>query len=510
MEIKPKSNTRGGARPGAGRKPKVDPQARSFETAMPSYDRPIVYLTGMEARKELPEWDRKRLMASARWVVNNSGIAARIVRGISRYSVGNGLTPQARTADSAWNKAAEQLFEDRVATDAFAFDKSGTVNFYESQRMIVEQVVTDGDFFAQLTTSQSGNAMARFFSAEYCCNWAASDEKQGWFDGVQVSADGKPIQYRILADPARQDSPVTDIYAEDLIHIRKTHRFGFLRGVSWLCSSVHRIQDLREMMESEQLAAKMNSKIGLVIESPDAGNIGLGSSMRKVTTASSSDTVTLDRLTSGVGSVQLKPGEKLQAHTFDRPNVNFSSWTEFMIREIAWSCGISPELLWNMSGVGGAVARHILQDAEVFFADIRQMLEYQYCRRFWRYWIWHAIKAGDLPYPGDDWWRVDWISPQKLTVDNGRDGKLRLDLVRAGLLSRKRYFAELGQDNEDELEDVIRDACLRKKMVGEIALEMGVEMTPDEVFPPAPGTTHIFPEPPAPGDAPDGSQPSKL
>lgn len=474
---------------GAGRKPK-DPQARSFEETAPTYNRPQVYLTSIEAKNELPAWDRMKLLKSARWLLNNSGLAQRIVRGISRYSVGSGLVPQARTSDREWNKRAEQLFEDRVATDAFAFDKSAAVNFYEAQRMIVEQMVTDGEMFAQLDKSEAGNAMARFITAEYVGDQSNNDAESGFHDGIKVNEDNKPVFYRVLSNPIKQNADYIDVPAADMIHIRKLHRYGFLRGVSWLCSSVSRIQDLRTMMENEQLAANLNSKIGIVIESQDAGNIGLGSSLRKVTTGTTEE-VTFDRLTAGTGSVQLKPGEKLSAHTFDRPNVNFSNWMEYMVREIAWSAGISPELIWNMSGVGGAVARHILQDAEVFFSDIRQVLEFQFCRRFWRYWIWNAIRTGELPYPGDDWWRSDWIAPQRLTVDTGRDGKLRLDLVRAGLLSPQRYFNELGQDSDTELEDIIRNAAVRKRMVGEIAAEEGVRLTVEEVFPPAPGSPPI-------------------
>jgi capsid protein len=240
-EIKAKSN-RGGVRVGAGRKPK-DPQARSFEETAPTYNRPQVYLTSIEAKNELPAWDRMKLLKSARWLLNNSGLAQRIVRGISRYSVGSGLVPQARTSDREWNKRAEQLFEDRVATDAFAFDKSAAVNFYEAQRMIVEQMVTDGEMFAQLDKSETGNAMARFITAEYVGNQSNDDAQSGFHDGIKVNSDNKPVVYRVLSNPTRQDVGYTDVPAADMIHIRKLHRYGFLRGVSWLCSAVSRIQD---------------------------------------------------------------------------------------------------------------------------------------------------------------------------------------------------------------------------------------------------------------------------
>jgi hypothetical protein len=47
----------------------------------------------------------------------------------------------------------------------------------------------------------------------------------------------------------------------------------------------------------------------------------------------------------------------------------------------------------------------------------------------------------------------------------------------------------LGEDSETQMEDIIREAARRKKMVVEIAAEEGVELTLQEVFPPAPGAS---------------------
>lgn len=481
---------RGGKRPNAGRPRKQGPQNVAFEDARPSYDRPQVWIGTLDARKELTTGDRMELLKNARWAVSNHPYAARIIRGIARFAVGNGLVPQAKTSDSTWNKQAEQLFEDQCCTDPFAFDKSATLNFYTAQAAILEQVACDGDFFSQLTTSADGRAMARFISAE-CVGDNTFQMDEGWHDGVLVNADNRPIAYRVLKDPATTNGEYTDVPADDIQHFRRIHRFGFLRGVSWLCSSVNRLQDWREAITNELLSAKLNSKIALTIESQDAANIGLGAKLVK-RESDTGDRQNFDQLGRGIITAQLRPGERMNAHSFDRPNANFEPFINFLAREIAWGVGVSPELIWTIAGVGGTATRYVLQDAECFFGELRQMLEYQFCRRFWRYWVWHAVQRGDLKNPGSDWWRVEFIPPQRLTVDTGRDGKLRLDLVRSGLLSRKRYFNELGQDSDNEMDDIIRDAAKRKKRIQEIASEEGVELNEQEVFPPAPGGAPIM------------------
>jgi len=204
-------------------------------------------------------------------------------------------------------------------------------------------------------------------------------------------------------------------------------------------------------------------------------------------------TIALDKLVPGVGTVQLAKGESLKAHTFDRPNSNLPTFVDYLSREIAYSVGVSPEVIWSLAGLGGTASRAALMDADVFFGGVRLLIEQQFCVRFWRYAIWHFIRNGDLPYPGDDWFRVSFVPPQKTSVDIGRDGKLRLELVRAGLLSRRQYFNELGRDSDTETEDIIRDVARRKKAIERIAKEEGVQLTEAEVFPPAPGAANQYP-----------------
>jgi hypothetical protein len=143
-------------------------------------------------------------------------------------------------------------------------------------------------------------------------------------------------------------------------------------------------------------------------------------------------------------------------------------------------------------------------DADVFFGSVRLLVEQQFCVRFWRYALWHFIRNGDLPYPGDDWFRVSFVPPQKTSVDIGRDGKLRLELVRAGLLSRRQYFNELGRDSDTETEDIIRDVARRKKAIERISAEEGIELTESEVFPPAPGAANQYP-----AEKPEEEKPQK-
>lgn len=482
MEIKPKSN-RGGARPGAGRPRKDATKNASFETSRTSDGYGRLYLTSLEPKREVTPWDRRTLLEAGRWSVNNHGMAARIVRGTARFAIGNGLVAQAQTKDHVWNHEAEMWFEDRYGNVPWAFDAGGQFDFYTAQTALIESMLTDGEVFAQLVKSDGGTPMVRFVTADAVRSDYRLDDRIT--DGVRVDKNGRPIAY-LFAGADGQPAPVP---ADDVIHIFRPHRLGALRGVSWLGTAVNRFQAMREMFELEIGAVRLNQKVGITIESESAA-IGLGSAIER--TMPDGSKVKVEELLPGVGTLKLGKGEKAVAHEFNRPNANFQAFIEMLSRECAYSVGVSPEIIWNMAGLGGTASRQALIDADVFFGSIRLLLETRFCARFWRYAIWQAIKAGDLSYPGEDWHRCAWVGPQKLTVDNGRDGKLRLDLVRAGLLSRRQYFNELGQDSEQQTEDIIRDAARRKKMIERIAAEEGVTLTESEVFPPAPGAAPVL------------------
>ncbi len=487
-------NGHGGRRAGAGR-PKGSKTANarnaSFEAARPGVDRPRVMIASLDPKREVSAWDRRTLIESGRWAVNNSGIAARIVRGTANFALGPGLVPQAQTRDHAWNRAAEMWFEDSFCNVPWAFDLGGQFDFYRAQVAIVEAMLTDGEVFSQLALSKDGHPMMRFRTAEAVgAGIYGKTDSERVVDGVRTNVEGAPMAYAFL-EPGKTEPRW--IPADDVIHVFRPHRIGALRGVSWLGTAVARVQDILKMDNTELAAAMLNAKVAFTIESENAGNIGLGSHLRKEIASDAQTEIKRDVLIDGAGSLQLKPGEKMHAHEFNRPNSNYIAFRDALTRELAYSVGVSPEIIWNMAGLGGTASRQALIDADTFFGSIRRIVEYSICMRFWRFAIWRAIKAGILAYPGDDWHRVAWVGPQKLTVDNGRDGRLRLELVRAGLLSRRQYFNELGQDAEQQTEDIIRDAARRKKMIERIAAEEGVTLTEQEVFPPAPGAAPTQP-----------------
>lgn len=478
MAGKIKKSTWGGKRPGAGRPRKDLPQNAAYEAGeLYQPGRTFIYLPTLEARNELTNGTRANLMRKARWLYNNVGLAARAVDGVARYVCGTGIIPAARSDDDEWNKQAESMFEDACGREAFGFDAAGQVNFYEAQSFIVRHVAIDGDFFGQFVKSDNGRALVRFMGAEMIGNAATPLKQDEWHDGVRVDDYGKPTQYRVLE--SEDKGKFTDISADDILHFRRPVRVGYTRSPSWLSRAALHLHDMADIIGFTKQTFKLASQPAFVIKSPDAMQIGMGAALKKQEVGGGQ--VTLDKLYSQSGVVQLPPGSELQQFKNEHPGNNFQAFLDFLARDISWGIGVSPEMLWSVAGIGGANTRYVLADAQVFFSELQEWLINQFCRRFWKYWIWHEIEAGRLPFR-EDWWRVDFIPPARATVDFGRDTKALLEIVRSGAMSTRRFAEMHGWDEEAEEDAAIASAQRRKEKCEAAGLAVA------EVFPPAPGS----------------------
>jgi capsid protein len=461
-----KKSKRGGARPGAGRKKKaasaIVPRAASaFEAGdRHSLNRGFLLINTVDPRRELTGATRQEVMRQVRDLYNNDPRATYIIEHIAQRAVGTGIVPQAKSKNRVWNRQAERHFEDMVCQEAFAFDAAGAVNFYGAQSLILRQVAVDGDFFGQLVKSLSGMGMMRFIGAE-----SVQGDEAPYFDGVEVGFFGRPAAYRVVPDLSKSSDAVR-IPAEDILHFRHVRRAGYTRGVSWLHAAVLDVRDGKEIKTFVKGSYKLASQMGLVITSGEGFKIGSGSEETPVADGISTETVY-----NGTLIPKLKPGEKLETLKNEHPGQNFDPLMRYLVSAVAFSAGIPPESVMMILGAGGTEQRALLEVAQNFLERLQQQLIDQFCRRFWKYFIWHEIQAGRLAYPGDDWWRHDWIPPRKITVDNGRDGRLYSELLDKGQMSWERYCDIHGLDAEAEEDDIIAAYIRRQEKCSLLGLD---------------------------------------
>jgi capsid protein len=195
------------------------------------------------------------------------------------------------------------------------------------------------------------------------------------------------------------------------------------------------------------------------------------------TTSNEVGDLTTSDLPNGILLPRLKPGEKLEAFKNDIPGQTYEAVMRALRSDVAFAIGLPPEAMMVNVGLAGTEQRAVLEVTQNFLERLQQQVIDQFCRPFYKYWLWHEMQAGRLEYPGDDWWRHEWLAPRKITVDSGRDARAYSEQLDKGHLSPTRYYNMLGLRATEEEEDVIQTYLRRKQKCDALGIDF------DEVFP---------------------------
>jgi capsid protein len=425
---------------------------QGYQGADWSNARGYVYFPQLDTRREITPYTRTEAMRRARFLYANVGLVRRLVNGMARMVVGTGLSAHATTADKPWNKLAEARFHDRVVSRA-VFDIGGRFNFYGSQTALKRWQFRDGDAAGALTSSAAGLGRVGFYEAHQIGNGKiAIGEEKSWFDGVKADAFNRATLYRVLGD----DGVQIDIPSEDMIFFVNYERQQH-RGITLLHHAINNLLDAGEIVSFIKTGVKNANVMGYALESDAAATPGGGmegafnGGRRQVLQLDGNNKVTLEQVY-GAGTVpDLPPGKKIRLLQDQRPHPNQISLLDYLVRDIAWGAGLSPEIIWNISALGGANTRFILADAQGWIEEQQQELIDLYCARVYIYFIAKELKAGRLRKCQDPaWFKHAWLPPPRLTVDFGRDGKLHAEQLRTGALTFKRFHGWQGLDSEEQ------------------------------------------------------------
>lgn len=444
-------------RPAGGNRLLPAPRAAAFEAAEPSINRGAVYFHTTDPKQEIPAYTRLEILKLSRWLYNNVGPATYLVEHLAQRAVGTGLVVQPQTSNRAWNKKVDQYFEDRNCAEAWAFDAAAQCNFYTAQSLILRQVMLDGDFFAQFLKTQQNAARVRFLGGETVGGIGTSTPQA--HDGILLDQFGAPVSYRVLTN--RSKGLFTDVPARDMLHFRHIRRAGQPRGISWLHSAVNNLRDVTEIRGYVKGSYKTGSQIAYVLTTNEAVRIGLGAGLKQDHNLNSD--LTTEDIPNGVLLPRLRPGERLESFKNELPGSTYEPLMRDIMQQIAFGVGLPPEAMFMNVGLAGTEQRAVLEVTQNFLERLQQMVIDQFCRPFYKYWLWHEMQAGRLEYPGEDWWRHEWLAPRKITVDSGRDARAYSEQLDKGHLSPTRYYNMLGQRAEDEEDDIIETALRRKE-----------------------------------------------
>jgi len=428
---------------------------------------------GEDTRKQLSPWARTVLILKSRTLVENYGPAKALW---NLAELIGALKPQANSGDKAWDVLAEQRF-DAIANSPLSFDRAAKRTFYTWQTFTTFRRFTDGDIFSILTETTSGSAAIAGREGHQC----GGGEGDGWIDGVLPDSNGYALRYNFRALDGGKN------YTLEPPAVHHHASWSTLGGTRGTPALAHAINDMHDAMETKgfvKRAIKTAAMMGLTRRADNSvsgmppGNYGAGSPVNSdnftPAGAGYGTTPAQTRLSfEDVFDAGILSSVPLDTIHDDRPHPNAEEFQKRLMRECAIGLGVPPEILFFMDNPGGAEIRTHLEIFNRFIQGQHANYLLPFCQRFWTYCIAKEIKAGRLPQPRGDFWKVRWCAPKSITADLGKMGNLLIELRRAGLTTDAAHYEALGLDYETEIDQVAREFAMRMAKEKEYGLPPG-------------------------------------
>lgn len=409
-----------------------------------------------DQKKVMTTFDRQELTRKMRWLSVNAGIVRQMISDNVIYSIGDGIRHQAASGDHAWDAMADAYFTDWANKPC---DITNRFNFWESQQLACRRVDVDGEIFVLKTYSSDGVAKIQLIESHRIGNsQSAVGVVEGMYDGVMFNKFGAVVGYNVI----RSDGSTRLIPANSILHVHHPENVSGARAYSPLQHSINNLIDILEILSMEKVAVKTSSDITRTITRENPQFDGSTSDFEAFGMRPQDYPQGVYDNPEQVGSfiggkiLSLAPGEKLESFQSQRPNPTFSGFIEHLQKDSA--AGVLPyQFSIDPNGIGGAAIRLVVSKAERQFGARQHMLITRFLNPIWGYVIGNAISRGDLP-PNDNWNRVNWVTPRRVTVDAGREAAANQRDIEMGLKTLSDHYAEMGMDAKEEIRKRAADA----------------------------------------------------
>jgi len=457
--------------------PKLNKQATggpgifsNFESAKFSNKRSWIWSSWpTDFKKTMTVFDRLETTRKMRWLELNSGIVRQAIDDNATYSVGSGITAQARTGNSVIDKQLEDYFHDWARNKC---DITNRFNFYEQQFIVCRLMDRDGEIFPIKTRDEYGRCRIQLIEAHRVSSNQSGAPPPNEVDGITFGKYGKPTFYNVI----KSDGSSRKVPANAVMHVFEPELASGARAYSPLQHSINNIVDMLEVLSLEKFAVKMNSDIVRTLTREIAQFDGAQSDFEAFGMRPQDyqgDGVTNPNEAStfiGGKILALAPGERLESFQSNRPNATFVGFNEHLIRDSL--AGFLPyEFTHDPSKASGASMRLIVAKADRKFQKRQNVLINRFLTPVWCYVIADGIAKGELP-ECENWNKVIWTTPKRVTVDAGRDAAQNRADIEFGL----KTLGEECQENGEHFSTMIQRRAIEAAEIKSMAEQYDVPL----------------------------------
>ena len=415
--------------------------------------------------------DGAKLRGLARYLECNLDFAKGALDTLVAHVVGSGVfpEPQAKLKDGSpateFNSALLALFKDWIENPEVTWD----MDYYTVQRMVCRSWLRDGEVLAKLV---SGPADAINHGTEVPFSLELLEADYLPFDrnsptprivnGVELNAWNKPIAYHVHkqhpGDGYSVSMETTRISSDRMIHLKHMTRLHQVRGVSLFASVLNRFDDIKEIDESERVAARVAAAM--------AGFIKKGTPDLYMPPNVGEDGKPVYRnidITPGMIFDDLAPGEDVGTINSNRPNNALIPFRDSQLRSAAAGLGTSfSSLSRNYNGTYSAQRQELVESRRHY-----ETLTSYFVRRF-AHVVWQAFVQAALaskkaePGKGVDLATVydaTHTAPPLLWIDPVKEAEANKLMQEMGYKSRSEIIRERGRTPDEVNQEIIRDSA---------------------------------------------------
>lgn len=421
---------------------------------------------------------RDLIKARARYLENNSDIAAAAVEAIVRNVIGTGIKPQARTPSEKLNTAIEALWQEWTRPENC--DITEQQGFYELQAMLMRRQIYDGEIFIKKVYDRRARIPLKLqiIKSDLLSQYLlyAPGTRNIIRSGVELDDHLKPLAYWIdkkspdgyvLYDPDRVPS-------SQVIHLWTRTQPDQIRGMSYLAPIIKRIKDTQDYLDAETMAARIAACFSVFIKTN--APTGVGRLAKK-----DAEGKPLQRVRPGM-ITHLAPGESIDTANPSRSVKNAKDFVDVQQRLAGAGLGLSYELMSRdfTKSSFSAARQGMLEDLKTF-KPLQDYIATHLCQPIYEEFLDAAVLGGRLDIPDyfgrrAEYTAVDWIRPGQSWIDPSSEVAADVKAIQNGGKTMAQWCAERGYDWREQLNQM----ALEKKTAESLGLILPIH-TPESV-----------------------------
>lgn len=415
---------------------------------------------------------RETLVSEARALEQTFAICRRINRQYAKHVVGS-----CRIKWNTGDVSVDKAYSDWWVNWMKMCDRQGRHNFRKLTKIAVARVLVDGRIFAQLDDRGGFLQIQGIEGDRVSSDGIFNADRADLVSGIGLDGNGRAAYARIWERTlyGTFQNP-KDIPMSQLVHVFDSDRIDSVSGVTHYHTVLNKVRDLKETMLAEQLSAKRNSKIALLMKSLTGGapKVNLFDDPQKGV-----DGKPEVQRVGDVADLYMMPGEDTKAFISDRPSDGFLKLMQMIIREIALGLDLPYGVVWDMADLGGQAVRFEINQASRTFNDfLTDVFEPMWIRPIAGRALALEMTAGRLPF-NPNWYKFSVPKPKSITIDFGRDSKAKISENLAGLGTASDWYGEEDEDFEEQTLQLCHEArfreCARRGIDYDPKLEVPLE-----------------------------------